>query len=251
MAQADYRYGTSQPGTKQFAGFQSATTYPSWVYVYFNTTSITLDWTVETGVTSYQIQVSETQDFSGTLMVNTTVAVSGYSFTDSGTDDTKRWWRWRSWSSGTWSAVGSYWINTSGANNILVARNTWKMFDPDDVTDIFTLPLYPMNTISNTAIERLRTRNRQGTLLSEYLTTKAHISFDYNMNGYLEHKQYREHIRFNEEIKTLFVTTFKDNDFRNPVPNIWKVQYEIDPIFSMIAMGRPDLMAGSINFEEV
>ncbi len=246
-----YRYGSSQPGAKQFAGLSVGMTFPTWLYVYFNTTSISLAWAVVSGVTSYQIQVSSTPDFSGTLMVDTTVTTRSHKFTDSGTNDTKRWWRWRSFSLGAWSEVGSYWINTSGAANIAVGRNAWRMFDPDDVTDIYTLPLFPVNTISNTNIERLRTRNRLGTLLSEYLTMKGHISFDYGRNGYMTHTQFTEHRRFNEEIKTFFVATFKDNDLEDPVPNIWKVQYEIDPIMSMIAAGRPDLMAGSVDLEEV
>jgi len=250
MAETSYRYGASRFGSIQWGGLQAPLVYPTWHYVYFITTSISLDWARVSGAT-YNIQVSSTPDFSGTLMVDTAVAGSGHTFTDTGTNDTKRWWRWQVVGEKAWREIGSYWLNTSGANNISVGRNIWKMFDPDDVTDIYILPLFPNYQIVKSNIDRLKTRNRLGTLLSEYLTSKSSLMLDYTQNGYMKHVQFREHRRFNEEIKTLFITTFKDSDDEMPVPNIWKVQYQSDPALTMISHGRQDLMTGSINFEEV
>ncbi len=101
-------------------------TYPTQHAIYFATTSITLIWGLITNANAYQLQVSENPDFSGTLMVNQTLLTEHkYDFTDTGTNDGKRWWRWRySLDGGTtysqWSEVGSYWMNTNGAENVLM-----------------------------------------------------------------------------------------------------------------------------------
>ena len=251
MASTSYRPAASQYGAFQYGASQAPLIFALSHAIYFITTSIVLDWASVLHVTSYQIQVSETPDFSGTLMIDTTVSASIHSFTDTGTNDTKRWWRWRAFSAGAWSEVGSYWINTAGANKVNASHNEWKMFDPDDVTDLYILPLFPNSTITNQNINRFKARNRLGTLLSEFLTIKAVVDLNYPDNVFITHVQFTEHRRFNEEIKTLFIATYKDNDVADPVPNIWKVQYAVDPVLSMLAAGRPDLMVGAINFEEV
>lgn len=254
MAETSYRFGASRFGTIQWGGYE-VETYPLLFKVYYTSTAIELDWSDATTAEQYQIQVSETPDFSGTLLVDTTTNSSSHDYTDSGTDDTKRWWRWRHATGGTgfgpWSEVGSFWVNSGGSQDVTVGRNNWKLFDPDDETDEYIFPLYPYHAVTFANIYRAKTRNRLGELLSEYLTQKASIVLDYAACGYITHVHYRELRRFNEEIKTFFIATFKDNEIENPVPNIWKVQYEVDPELSMIALGRTDLMTGTLRFEEV
>lgn len=225
--------------------------------VFANDTSITLDWADVSGADRYTLQVSETPDFSGTLeQDDATLAVSTKAFTDGGTNNTKRWWRWRyskdtgtTWSE--WSDVGSYWLNTGGAGDVALAAKKWAMFDPDTVTDIYTLTDYPKHSITDMIINRFKRRNRAGTLLSEYLTTKARISFEFNDNSYMPVVQMRAFKRFNCEIKTFFLACYRNNGTDN-VPNIWKVQIEEDGLETMmVSAGREDYYTGTVVFEEV
>lgn len=222
-----------------------------------NDTAITLDWNDVTGANQYHLQVSVDQaDFSGSLLVNdSALAASTKSFTDTGTNNKKRFWRWRSstdagstW--GAWSEVGSYWLNTSAAGDVSITADGWKIFDPDLVTDIYTFALFPVYRIVHDRIPRLFTRNRAGELLSEFITIKSMITLSYEGKQYMELTQHTEIIRFNLEIKTFFLATNKTNEVDN-VPNIWLVQFETDPEISMIAAGRQDLFQGQLKFIEV
>lgn len=231
-------------------------TYPTTHAILFHTTAIHLEWGWVTGASTCTIQVSTTPDFSGTLLINTTAnGMRSHDFTDAGTNNTKRWWRWKSNDSGTvhdhWSEVGSYWVNTGFAESIWCPRNNWKMVDPDLVTDFYMLSAFPRYVIKAQNIWRVRERNRLGTMLSESVTFKSNIILGYDDSLYMDFEQFREIRRFNEEIKTLFLITLKDNEFQYPTPNVWKVQFDTDPELSMIASGRQDLMVGSISFMEV
>lgn len=252
-------YGVT--GYPNYYGFAPAggvsPTYPTNHAIYFVTTAITLKWGLITNANAYQIQVSETPDFSGTLMQNVSgITVHQHSFTDTGTNDAKRWWRWRySLDGGThysrWSEVGSYWINTSGAENVTLGQNTWALINPDDVTDRNVLPDFPLYAIKQSHLYRVRERNRLGMLLSEYITLKGGIQLQYQENIYLSVDGFFELRRYNEEIKTFFLATFKNSVIQIPTPNIWKVQYESDPELTMFASGRQDLYVGTLNFMEV
>ena len=217
-----------------------------------NDTAITLDWANVSGANLYHLQVATTPDFSGTLMVNdSALATSTKSFTDTGTNDTKRWWRWRhstdagaTW--GAWNEVGSYWVNTGASGDVTLTADAWALFDPDAVSDIYTLALFPAYSITQREIPRARERNRLGDLLSEYVTIKDTIAFEFSEDSYIQHPQMRELRRFYAEHKTFFLATHKENGVDN-VPNIWKVQFESDPEISLIR-GRPDLFVGSLIF---
>lgn len=232
-------------------------TYPTVHAVYFKTTAITLTWGLVTNANAYQIQVSATPDFSGTLMINASgITTHQHNFTDTGTNDTKRWWRWRySLDGGTsysvWSEVGSYWINTGGAENVNLARNTWALINPSPVTDRYVLPDFPMYAIRQSHLYRVRERNRLGTLLSEFITLKGGVTLDYNADCYLTAEGFFQFRRFNEEVKTFFLATFKSSLLTTPTPNIWKVQFDTDPDLAMFAAGRQDLFVGTLNFMEV
>jgi len=221
-----------------------------------NDTSIVLDWADVSGADQYHIQVSPTPDFSGTLEVDdNSLGVSTKSYTDSGTNDTKRWWRWRhSTDSGTtwneWNEVGSFWINTGASDDITLATEKWALIDPDAVSDNYILDLFPFYSVIPFHFNRIRERNRQGTILSEFVTLKDRIIFNFDENSYIEHKQMREFRRFNSEHKTFFLATYKNNAQDN-VQNIWKVQFDGSPAFTMIAHGREDLFIGELIFEEV
>ncbi len=232
-------------------------TYPTVHAVYFASSAITLKWGLVTNANAYQCQVSTTPDFSGTLLQNVSgLTVHQLAFTDSGTNDSKRWWRWRySLDGGTsysiWSEVGSYWMNTSGAENVNLQRNIWAVINPSPVTDRYLIKEFPLNFIKQAHQYRVRERNRLGTLLSEYITLKSGVQFTYDDSISLSAEGFFEARRMNEEVKTFFLATFKNNRFNIPTPNIWKVQFESDPEMSMLAAGRQDLFVGTLNFMEV
>ncbi len=221
-----------------------------------NDTSITLDWADVSGADRYHLQVGTKPDFSGSLLEDdNTLLVSTKAFTDAGANDRKRYWRWRySTNSGStwseWSEVGSYWLDTDAAGDVTLASGKWALFDPDLVTDIYTLPDYPMYKILDEQMFRVRERNRQADMLTEWYASKAKISLTFGEKLFITHEHMRTAKRFNCEIKTFFLATYKTNGV-DTVPNIWKVVFEEDPEFSMLAAGREDFFTGEYNFEEV
>ncbi len=231
--------------------------YPLTHAIYFITTNITLTWGLVAGANAYRIQVSSTPDFSGSLIATVSgITIHQHNFTDGGTNDTKRWWRWAaSYDGGAsyqpWSEVGSYWINTSGAQNVSLPRSVWGLINPSDTTDVTELHDFPIYSIKQSHLYRVRDRNRLGTLLAEYITLKGSIALVYDSSTYMDVVGFREMRRFNEVIKTFFLCTFKDNALYFPTPNIWKVQFESDPELTMLAAGRQDLYTGTLSFMEV
>jgi hypothetical protein len=217
--------------------------------------SVTLEWAAVSTANLYHVQVSVgNPDFSGVLeMEDAALATYTKTFTDDGTDDEKRFWRWRySTDAGTtwseWSETGSYWMNTGAANEITLTSGKWYLIDPDSVTDYYSFDLCPVDSVIHENIYRVRERNRAGTLLSEYVTTKAKIQLDFS--GYVIHEQYRAFVRFNHVIKTFFLACYKSNE-TDTVQQIWKAQFEADPSMTMYSAGRPGLMMGSVSLMEV
>lgn len=221
-----------------------------------NDTAITLDWADVSGANKYQVEVSLVPDFSDSLIVNdATLAVSTKSFTDSGTNNAKRYWRWRSSSDGgttwgAWSEVGSYWYNSAFSGDIALSNNQWEFVNPSDVTDKYLLTTFPLYSIQPQLLARIRERNRKGTLLSEYITAKDFITLGFDSSCWMIAEQYREFIRFHRDVKTFFAITLKSNGV-DYVPNVWKVQCQTDPSLTMIAAGRQDIFIGDIILEEV
>lgn len=222
-----------------------------------NDTSITLDWADVSGANKYQVQVSvDRADFGGTLMVDdNTLVASTKSFTDTGTDNLKRFWRWRystnagtSWSE--WSEVGSYWLLAAASADITLSSNKWSIINPSDMTDTYTLTTFPVYRVTGANIYRIQQRNRLGTLLSEYVTKKDQIELRFDPSCYMSHEQYRCFRRFHETVKTFFLAAYKSNEV-DTVPHIWKVQLVEDPQMTMIASGRQGLMTGTLTFTEV
>lgn len=224
--------------------------------VFKNDTAITLSWNAVTGANLYHVQVSLNIDFSGTpIFENAGLGGSGVGFADSGTDDEKRYWRWRySTDGGTtwaeWSEVGSYWLDSSATADVSVASNKWKLFAESDVTDQYQLQTFPMFSIIDDALEHIRTRNRKRTLLSEYITAKATIAMAFEDQKFVLHEQLRAFKRFDIEHKTFFIAGYINNGVDN-VPMIYKVQFEDSPEFSMLVQTRQDLWEGEITLIEV
>ena len=223
--------------------------------VLYKTSSVTLDWADVTGANLYHLQVSVgNPDFSGVLECeDSALAASTKAFTDDGTDETKRYWRWRystdggtTWSE--WSEVGSYWMDTTATAEITLAADAWALLDPDAVSDKYTFGTFPLYSIVNENIDRGKVRNRLGTLMSEYVTTKARIEL--NFPGYILWEQYCAFRRFNEVVKTFFLACYKSNETDN-VQHIWKVEFDVDPTMTMLSSGRPGLMEGSVSMIEV
>lgn len=232
--------------------------YPLSQAIYFNNTNISLQWH-NTGpglYNQYEVQVSLLPDFSTTILDSTSVTDNRITFVDSGTNDARRYWRWRgSADSGAnydrWSRVGSYWLNTAGAQNVSITRNSWMLINPSPVTDKYPFSIFPIYKTIPQHQYRIRSRNRVGTLLSEYITIKASIQFSFDPTRWLTSEEFSEARRFNETVKTFYLAIFNDYNFGEPVPNIWKVQFESDPDLSMFVAGRQGLLVGNLIFMEV
>lgn len=220
-----------------------------------NDGSITLDWASVTGANLYSIQVSIYPDFRVCLESDDAVATSQHAYSDTGTDDVKRYWRWRystnggsSWSK--WSEVGSFWIDSGVASEFVPGTNKLYLVNPDDPTDYIEFAVFPLFGVIPMSLNRAIERNRLGEMLSEYLTTKDKIVMEFDEDSYVQHEQYREIVRFHNVIKTFFIVMSAYNG-RDYVTRIWKAKFTEDPEMSMVAAGRPDLMAGSLEAEEV
>lgn len=231
--------------------------YPITHAVFFKTTSITLAWRNPPEANLFQLQVSLTPDFTGSDVYATSVlTVNTATFTDSSTNDARRYWRWRysadsgtTW--GTWSRPASYWLNTSGAENVSLPRNSWMLINPSPVTDRYLFDIFPLYRNMPQNMYRVRDRNRLATLLSEYITSKGFIDLNFDAERWLEATEYSEVRRFNEGVRTFYLAMFHDFKLGDPVPNIWKVQFTSDPDLTMFNAGRQDMLTGTLNFEEV
>lgn len=219
-------------------------------------TTVVLSWTAVSGANRYQLQVASYVDFSGTLIQNdATLVAATKSFTDGGTDNTKRWWRWRSSTdAGTtwaeWSDVGMYWMNSAAANDVLLTSNQWALINPADVTDIYKMPAAPWYKITHRRIYRTHTKNRQGVTLSEFVTNKAEITLDLTKIGFVYREQYRAMKRFSETILQFYLAAYLYNGV-DYVPHIFLVELFDDLDMEMLANGRADLMVGQLVFAEV
>lgn len=223
-------------------------------YILFNQTGIMINWTGDEYAINYQLQVSLYADFRTTFL-DTVVTDSQYSFTDSQVDNAKRFWRVRP-SNGSiyyrpWSEVGNYWLDTSASVQVELDHNQWALVDIDDTTDKYIFDLFPLYAIVPQNLLRAQARNRLGELLSEYLTTKATIQLQFNGNQYMEFPQMNEFRRFHTSKRTFYLCGFFDGERISPMPHIWKVEYIEDPMLTMFSAGRPDLLMGTLNFQEV
>jgi hypothetical protein len=234
-----------QWNSQAFNGQANKTTILGDTRVLYNQRSITLDWGTVHGANFYQLQVSMFPDFRANV-IDVAIQESVYTFTDSGTDDAKRWWRWRpSVSSGAdflqpWSEVGSYWLDTTAAAEIKIPEGYWAFFD-----------LAPTYTIVPRNKFRYQGRNRSGTLLTEFLTVKDDITLMFTGGQYILHQQMDEFQRFNNTKRTFFITTYTIWKHGEPMANIWKVECTDDPSFTMIGAGRPDILRGQVQLTEV
>lgn len=220
-----------------------------------NSTSVTLAWDAVSGANQYHLQVSEFPDFR-TLMINDNLLGSATkAFTDTGDDDTKRWWRFRSSANGgstwgVWSEVGHYWL-MAGATEFTTPSIENFYFVSEATTERLTILPFPRWSILQEKLPRARLRNRAGELLSEYLTIKETIVLDFPDSNFIDLPDVaREIQRFNVELKTFFLVAYKDNDAQANVPHIWKVDFAEDPSFDMLAPGTYKKTT-SLRLEEV
>ncbi len=242
--------------SQAFNGLAGLTTIAADVRVLYNQTSISLKWGEIARASFYQVQVSLFPDFRSSFE-DVVLTEPAYVFTDSQTNNAKRWWRWRpSVTSGAnfiapWSEVGSYWLDTGASDEIEIPQDIWIAFDKDNVTDKYIFDLAPIYTIVPKNIYRFQGRNRAGTLLTEFLTVKDDIQLNFVGSQYIIHQQMDEFQRFNNTKRTFFVATYTLWKAGQPISHIWKVECSDDPVFTMIAAGRPDLLRGTVTLIEV
>lgn len=251
-----YRMNQARWNQQAWNGQANETTIAGDIRVLYNQTSISLDWGTVPGALFYQLQISMFPDFRSNF-VNVSIQESDYQFSDSQTNDAKRYWRWRpsitanaDWLQ-PWSEVGSYWLNTGAASEIEIPEGYWAIFDKDAVGDIYFFELAPQFTIISRNVYRFQGRNRAGTLLTEFLTVKDDISLDFTGGQYIVHSQMDEFERFNNTKRTFFLANYALWKHGEPMPHIWKVECTEDPTFTMIAAGRPDIVRGTLTLTEV
>lgn len=249
------QFNTTQWNTFGINGPSVAIDITGTQVVIFNQTEITLNWSSVENVLAYFLEVSLYPDFR-IVFESATVNESTYTFTDSQPSGQKRYWRWAPTIDGIvkyepWSEVGSYWLDTALSRQLELSRNEWAFADPDNMLDSYELDLFPTSLIVKRNLYRSQERNRLGELLSEFLTVKDLVTLTFNGSQYLEMAQLNEIERYHNEIRTFFLAAFKDGQRQRPMPHVWKVELAQDPSFTMIAAGRPDLLAGQISFEEV
>lgn len=224
--------------------------------VLFTSTAVRLEWSSVTDATHYQVQVSLFSDFR-TIFQTSVETVPGVEFTDSQTDDLKRYWRWRPSDDGgttfmePFSEVGSYWLDTGAADRINMDRNNMILSDPDDTTDLYTFGVFPMYISIDSNLFHAKERNRLGELLSELKAIKTSMQLIFQNQQYMDYTQRNEFIRFRNIVRTFYFAYYKDGHLERPMPNIWKAQFVDDPSLSMMAAGRQDLMQGTVIMEEV
>lgn len=253
-------FNRSQFNTRHF-GFTPlggvSPNYPVQQVILFITTSITLTWTNPPLANLFQIQVSLTPDFTGSDIQNdATLNVNTKTFTDSGTNGAKRYWRWR-WSAdsgttwGRWSHVNSYWLDTTAAQAVTVTRNTWMLINTSPTTDRYTFEIFPMYRETPQNLYRVRNRNRLGTLLSEYITNKGMVDMNFDEQRWMNSEEIAELRRFGTAVRTFYLATMHDHTLGFPVARIWKAQFVGDPEMGMFNAGRQDMFTGTLSFEEV
>lgn len=224
--------------------------------VLYNQRTIALDWKTSQGANFYRLQVSLFPDFRS-CFIDTTLGESDYEFTDNQVDDAKRYWRWRASVSvgagwlGPWSDVAHYWLDTGASMEIEIPLGDWVLFDPEDATDAYWFDMIPTYIVTCKNLFRFQGRNRAGELLSEFLTIKDDITLDFTGKQYVYHAQLDEFERFNNSKRTFFLANFVIINRGAPIPHIWKVEFTIDPAFTMLAAGRPDLVQGTLSLTEV
>lgn len=226
------------------------------VPVFYNQSSITLSWGTVPGTKFYDLQVSLFPDFRSNF-IDVSINLSNYTFSDTQTNDAKRYWRWRpSISIGAdflkpWSDVGSYWLNIGAAGQIRVPEGYWVIFDKDDVNDFYFFDLSPIFSIIPRNLYRFQARNRAGTLLSEFLTIKDDVNLSFTGGQFIYHQQMDELHRFHNTKRTFFLATYSQWRHDEPIPQIWKMEFTDDPTFAMIGAGRSDIVEGSVTLTEV
>lgn len=246
---------SAQFNTQGINGFTVSSGITTSHKVIFNQSGIDLNWTSVSPVIGYFVEVSLYADFRS-VFESATVGISQYSFTDSQPSGRKRYWRWAPTLNGVdrsepWSEVGSYWLDTALTQELELNRNEWAFADPDDMLDIYEIDMFPTSMFVKRNLYRSQERNRLGELLSEFLTVKDLVTLNFQGAQYMEMAQLAELERFHNDKRTFFLACFKDGARERPMPHVWLVECSQDPSFNMIAAGRPDLLSGTISFEEV
>lgn len=249
------RINTGQINTQGINGSTISSDVAQSQFVIYNQSGIQLNWSSVVSAIGYFVQVSLYPDFR-TTFVNVTASDSNYSFADAQASGIKRYWRWAPTLDGVtrfepWSEVGSYWLDTALTHQLELNRNTWAFANPSDMLDIYELELFPVALHVKRNLYRSQERNRLGELLSEFLTVKDLITLNCQGQQFIEMAQFNELERFHNDFRTFFLAAFRDGQMDRPMPHVWLVECAEDPAFTLIAAGRPDLLSGSITFEEV
>lgn len=169
---------------------------------------------------------------------------AGVVWTSGGTLDQDFTISFHSWLA--WSPIWSFWLDTTA--EAAVTPTAWTLVDPDETTDTYTFAVAPHYDISEPHVRRGYEHNIQGDLLTEYISTRARLSLDFN-EAYVKHDQAAEILRFYHKRKAVYLMALTDYQ-QDTWERVWKVEFAEEPVFRPLAPGREDYFVGSVELEE-
>ena len=216
-----------------------------------NDSTPTLTWTAVSGANLYHAQISLKANFSSLVAEDNALASESYTPTIS-TDDSKYYWRFRSSTDGgstwsQWSEVYSFWYNS--AFSTTVTPTTWMLVKADDVTDTYTLGVYPKPHILPFHVNRSDRRTLSGGLLVDHVGTKDEVVLEHD-EAWISAGQRDEFMRFFNLGEVFFLLGVIDNGDQT-VEKTWKAFFSDKPEFEPLATGRNDYFRVRLPFKEV
>ena len=212
-----------------------------------------LTWTAVSGANLYRAQVSLYADFSTIAASDSALGSASFTPGSALTTGNKYYWRWASSTDGgttwsAWSSKYSFWLDTTFSVNVTPADN-WIFVNATDITDRYTLAVYPLPGVMDEQVLRAQRRNLQGSMLIENVTMKARIVLVHE-GAYVSQAQRAEIERFYNMAEGFWLlgSVYNGTEY---VENVWKVVFASPPQFNALAEGRQDFWTTTLEFEEV
>ena len=157
-----------------------------------------------------------------------------------GTDDMVFTTQTHSW--GAWSQIWSFWLDSSMLTT--VTPTAWTLVDPDEIADAYTFAVQPAYGGSELQVLRGNERNILGDLLTEYTTIRSRVEMSFD-DAYVHYAQASEIMRFYHKRKSVFLIVL-DYNGQDTRENVYKVEFEQEPVFEPLGHGREDYHRGEV-----
>jgi hypothetical protein len=179
------------------------------------------------GAGTYQFDVSSYIDFSdGTNMASTGTGTNPSTSVGISQGNGKYYWRYK-YNAGKWSETNSFFLVGTEGTDLALSSNVWVLVNVNDTSETFTFEVQPLRfRISETALSRSQDRNMTGTLLTQFITTKAMVDLDYSEVQYIGTSQKAEFQRFYNMRNDKYLATRQDAQISGQYYyKIWKVEF--------------------------